>query len=263
MEAARKCSADLGETFASTTCVDAVLQPGNKQLVIALGDDACARARLGATTPDLASSACEMARAKAERAAWIQIETAAEKSTQPNLDLDQLVPGLPKSVAGGSSSGNAAPLSGAQSGLPAPTATTEYLDARFSFRDIPFESPPSRDMRLVEDRGDAKVYVRDSESMTIGNGKLSSVIYQFWKYKLERVTLKTDGDSNNQAMLQVFETTYGPGYRPGGSFSKRLWQGHRASAVYEEDPKSDSAVASVWSNELKQEEEHESANAQH
>jgi len=263
MEAAQQCSADLGETFASTACIYAVQQPGNKQLVIALGDHACVRARMDATTPDLATSACEMARAKAERAAWLRIETAAEKGTQPNLDIDQLVPGLPKSAAGASSSDNAAKPAGEKSALPIPPATTEYLDARFSFRDVPFESPPNRDMRLVEDRGDAKVYVRDIESMAIGDGKLSSVAYQFWKYKLARVMLKTDGASNNQAMLQVFQTTYGPGYKPTPSSSKRLWQGHRASALYEEDQKSDSATASIWSNELKQEEERESAKAQH
>lgn len=232
-------------------------------MVIALGDHACALARLDATTPDLANSACEMARAKAERAAWLQIETAAEKGTQPNLDLEQLVPSLPKGVAGASASGNTVALSGSKSVLPIPTATTDYLDARFSFRDVPFESPPNRDMRLVEDRGDAKVYVRDTESMAIGDGKLSSVIFQFWKYKLEVVTLRTNGVSNNQAMLRVFQATYGPGYRPNGSLSKRQWQGQRASALYEEDPKTDSAFASVWSNELRLEEDAERARTQH
>jgi hypothetical protein len=99
--------------------------------------------------------------------------------------------------------------------------------------------------------------------MTIGDGKLSSVNYQFWRYKLERVTLNTDGVSNSQAMLRVFQKTYGRGYQPGSSLVKWLWQGHRASGEYEESPKSGSATASIWSNELKQEEERGSARAQH
>lgn len=128
---ADKCNADLGTTWASRSCLNALQEPGNQAIVAALGNGACARAKLSTSDAAVGNAACEEARAKAEKAAWVAIERAASAGTQPNLVLDDLVPGLPKAPpetttlgktgAGGMSGIASAPL------VPKPAAPPQTL----------------------------------------------------------------------------------------------------------------------------------------
>ncbi len=94
-----QCDADLGTSWAGNACVNAVQESSNRALVKALGDKACARARLGVSDAALAAASCEEARAKAEKAAWVEIEKGATNGQQPNLTLDHLVPREPPNSA--------------------------------------------------------------------------------------------------------------------------------------------------------------------
>jgi hypothetical protein len=76
--------------------MDAVHDSSNQVLVAAIGDEACARAKLGTSDVMVGDAACEQARAKSEKAAWVEIERSASAGTQPTLVLDDLLPGLPK-----------------------------------------------------------------------------------------------------------------------------------------------------------------------
>jgi hypothetical protein len=64
-----------------------------------MADEACARAELRFSDPAVATAACEEARAKVDKAAWIEIERAAKDGRQPDLVLDDLMPGLPTARA--------------------------------------------------------------------------------------------------------------------------------------------------------------------
>jgi hypothetical protein len=94
--AANKCNIDLGTTWASTACMNAVQDVNIQALVKALGNEGCARARFGVRDATLAAALCEEARAKVEQAAWVQIEKAAESGQRPKIALDDLMPGLPQ-----------------------------------------------------------------------------------------------------------------------------------------------------------------------
>jgi len=129
LDAANKCNADLGTRWAGGACMSAVQDPSNQALVNALADQACARARLTSSDPGVNEASCEAARAKTQKAAWIEIETAAKAGQQPNLTLDSLVPGLPKapppaltaiggSTSFGTSTSSAPPISSAAPNLP-------------------------------------------------------------------------------------------------------------------------------------------------
>jgi hypothetical protein len=95
-EAAQKCNHDLGTSWASSSCKAAVQDSSNQALVGALGEEACARAKLGTSDVAVADAACGQARAQSEKAAWLEIERSASPGTQPRLVLDDLLPGLPK-----------------------------------------------------------------------------------------------------------------------------------------------------------------------
>jgi hypothetical protein len=95
-EAAHECVRDLGTLWSLPSCMDAVYDPSNQTLVTAIGDEACARAKLGTSDVAVGDAACKQARAKSEKAAWIEIERAASAGTQPRLALDDLLPALPK-----------------------------------------------------------------------------------------------------------------------------------------------------------------------
>jgi len=75
--------------------MDAVQDPTNHALVTSIADEACARAKLSFSDSAVASAECEEARVKAGKAAWTEIERAAKEGRQPNLVLDDLMPGLP------------------------------------------------------------------------------------------------------------------------------------------------------------------------
>jgi hypothetical protein len=79
--------------------MDALQDPTNQALVTSITDEACARAKLSFSDSAVASAECEEARVKAGKAAWIEIERAAKDGRQPNLVLDDLMPGLPTARA--------------------------------------------------------------------------------------------------------------------------------------------------------------------
>jgi hypothetical protein len=146
VQAAGRCQSDLNVSWAPSSCMNAIQDPSNRSVVSALGDEACARARLGTSDSAVGDAQCEVARAKAEKAAWLAIERAASAGTQPELVLDHLVPDLPKTPAPIASTANAK-VAPANSTLPAPasppaSATTEIIPQTDGAQPKP--SPASR-----------------------------------------------------------------------------------------------------------------------
>ncbi len=137
MRAADKCNADLGTRWAGNACMDAVQDPTNQALVTSIADEACARAKLGFSDSAVASAACEEAHVKAEKAAWIEIERAAKDGRQPNLVIDDLMPGLPTGRAA------TAPDALAQSNKDETEATVARNDGSNRPSDPPSASPAS------------------------------------------------------------------------------------------------------------------------
>lgn len=112
--------------------------------------------------------------------------------------------------------------------------TVYYLDARYGFRNLNFEqsidSCPG--MKLVEEDGDSKYYVRVDEDLRLGNAELKTITYGFYKGKLESVRVKVEGSLNSRALLQVLQEAYGVGEPSDEYKDKYFWFGKRVWADY-------------------------------
>jgi hypothetical protein len=118
---------------------------------------------------------------------------------------------------------------------PAPSSLTS-LDFKNGFRDVTFGDPPTSDMVLKEDAGDAKYYIRPHDDLSLGGAPLQSIAYGYYKGRCTWLVLATKGFVNSRAMLEVMRQTYGPGSQGQGhpSLQQVVWFGSRASGTYAE-----------------------------
>ena len=73
------------------------------------------------------------------------------------------------------------------------------------------------------DLAEVTEYVRQQDSLQIGDAALTSAVYAFWRDQLYTVTLWTQGAENYKALLsRVFEQ-FGEGIQPDRSNQKYLW----------------------------------------
>jgi hypothetical protein len=119
---------------------------------------------------------------------------------------------------------------------PAPGLLT-YLDFKNGFRDVTFGDPPTSDMVLKEDAGDAKYYTRPHDDLSLGGAQLQSIAYGFYKSRCHWLVLETKGLVNSRAMLEVVRQTYGPGDQGQGNpyLQQVVWFGSRVSGTYSEN----------------------------
>jgi hypothetical protein len=125
---------------------------------------------------------------------------------------------------------------------PAP-GTLSNLDAKNGFRDLTFGQPPTPEMRLEEDAGDTKSYVRATDDLTIGGAQLHYIHYHFYKNRLEAVFIRTKGYVNSVAIVEVLHQAYGKGNQPNQFMEKYSWQGTRVFVGYDRKMISDETVA--------------------
>lgn len=89
------------------------------------------------------------------------------------------------------------------------------LDAKNGFRDVKFgasiKSYPG--MTLAEDDyplATTKTYVRKADKLRIGDVKISTIFYRFFKGHLSDVSFILNGKKESDELLKAFEYLYGP-----------------------------------------------------
>ena len=135
---------------------------------------------------------------------------------------------------------------------PVPMGSIAYLDARNGFRDVTFGSSVSKypGMVLVERDGDMKVYKRPKDDLTLGEGRLQSILYFFYKDQLSEVMLETVGLVNSRAALAVLSHAYGPGGQANQFLETYVWPGQRVGLLYDENPITKDAIMTFRNHEL-------------
>jgi hypothetical protein len=111
------------------------------------------------------------------------------------------------------------------------------LDFKNGFRDVTFGDPPTSDMVLKEDAGDAKYYIRPRDDLSLDGAQLQSIAYGYYKGRCKWLVLATKGLVNSHAILEVVRQTYGPGYQGQGNpyIQQFVWFGRRVSGSYSEN----------------------------
>lgn len=135
------------------------------------------------------------------------------------------------------------------------------LDAKNGFRDLKFEQAPPKGMKLLEDDGDTKYYIRPADNLRIGAATAHRIICGFDKGRFFTVLIQTKGLSNSRALLDVFRQAYGatgtsphsPGFQTNQFLETYLWSGERVTARYDESPITKDANAFISSAQIDQE----------
>jgi hypothetical protein len=119
---------------------------------------------------------------------------------------------------------------------PAPGSLT-YLDFQNGFRDVTFGDPPTSDMVLQDDAGDAKYYRRPHDDLSLAGAQLQSIAYGYYQGRCKWLVLATKGRVHSRAMLEVVRQTYGPGDPGQGNpyLHQVAWFGSRVSGTYAEN----------------------------
>jgi hypothetical protein len=108
--------------------------------------------------------------------------------------------------------------------LTARTQSITRLDAANGFRGLAFGAPLTEALHLkvVQDKGDEKIYERTDEQLRVGNFTAARIHYKFFRGQFAAVTIIVKGAADAQKVRPTFEALYGPG-RVEGFGCK--WQG--------------------------------------
>lgn len=108
--------------------------------------------------------------------------------------------------------------------LPAPAQSITRLDLANGFRGLTFGSPLTEALHLkvVQDKGDEKIYERLDEQLRVGSFTAARIHYKFFRGQFAAVTIIVKGTADAQKVRPAFESLYGPGRLEGFSCK---WQG--------------------------------------
>ncbi|MBD2717027.1 hypothetical protein KBK19_18420 [Microvirga sp. STR05] len=98
------------------------------------------------------------------------------------------------------------------------------LDLANGFRGLTFGSPLTEalNLKLVQDKGDEKIYERLGEQLHVGSFTAARIHYKFFRGQFAAVTIIVKGATDAQKVRPTFESLYGPGHLEGFSCK---WQG--------------------------------------
>lgn len=142
--------------------------------------------------------------------------------------------------------------------------TLRYLDYKYGFRNLKFETPIDSIKNVIV-IGDTIKGNKASKNMTyckisdevlsIGDYDLKSVIYGFYKNKLDYVRIDTKGLINSRGVLEVLKKLYGNGDKPNEYIEEYLWSGAKVSLMYSENTINNNATIVFFCKKLDRQQE--------
>ncbi|QNH60669.1 hypothetical protein [Hymenobacter sediminicola] len=108
--------------------------------------------------------------------------------------------------------------------LTAHAQSVTRLDVSNGFRGLRFGSPLTEalHLRLIQDKGDEKIYDRTDEELRVGSFTAARIHYKFFRGQFATVTIIVKGAADAQKVRPTFEALYGPARLEGFSCK---WQG--------------------------------------
>lgn len=80
-------------------------------------------------------------------------------------------------------------------------------------------------MRLIAAEGDMKFYEKQNENLTIGNAKVSKIVYGFYKDSFYSLFIYYDGIINFSKLKDIYVEKYGEAYHPNEYINRFSWSG--------------------------------------
>ncbi len=123
-----------------------------------------------------------------------------------------------------------------------PKGTVSYLDYKYGFRDAKFEMPideftemvPTSDSSHSSNKRE-QFYHRTSDIKSIGEYQINDILYIFYHGKLMTIMIETKGYSNSRGILAMLQDMYGNGFKDNEYIEEYLWEGAKATVLYDEN----------------------------
>lgn len=112
------------------------------------------------------------------------------------------------------------------------------LDEKNGFREVKFntgiKSIPNLQF-IGNGEPNIKFYKKTNEILMIGDYKLKSITYVFYKEILCGIIIETEGYSNSRGILDLIKSLYGDGYQSNEYIEQYYWFGDIVTLSYEEN----------------------------
>jgi len=128
--------------------------------------------------------------------------------------------------------------------------STGYLDALDGFRSIKFGTPFSefKGLKLDQDHGKLKLYVKENEDLSLGLAQLTTIVYHFFDGKFYGVSLHSTDMSDTRTLAAIANTAFGAGDKLDDL--NTIWQGETAWAQFSENPATSEGTLFIGDGEL-------------
>jgi hypothetical protein len=183
--------------------------------------------------------------------------------------LERLIEASKKKKADASKKEAAA--SNSSPGVPAAPKSTPKSKApegqpgafRPGFRDVRWGDPPAGDMTLLKTDGNETLYMRSSDTMRIGEGRLSGINYQYWRGRCAGVFLQIAPGSLDR-VVEALTQQYGKPAVPRDGKPKFYWLSlgfadQSTQAMVDGDPERKAGTVVIFSKTIADEKKAEAA----
>jgi len=122
------------------------------------------------------------------------------------------------------------------------------------FRDVRWGDPPVQGMAVLKQDGHECLYMRSSDSLRLGDGRLTGINYKFWRGKLHGVVLQIAPGSLRDAMNAV-QKVYGKPTQPNPLKQRYYWMSlgegaDTTQAMFDVEPTRQSGTLIIFSKVL-------------
>jgi hypothetical protein len=121
------------------------------------------------------------------------------------------------------------------------------LDREYGFRGIMLESKLSsfNNMKLIQDEGNTKYYIRSTDELNINGIEVYSIKYCFYKNKLMMISITTNGLNNSQGLLDILQDQYGES--PKSKSGSYFIMGEKVKLSFAKNPNTQEAKLKIMS----------------
>lgn len=95
------------------------------------------------------------------------------------------------------------------------------------------------------------------ESLFIGAGTVTKIVYGFYKGQLDSVQIRTKGLINSNAVRQTFEAAYGFPDQPNQFLKYYFWSGEKVVLTFDQNPVTDDALVVIRCNSIHEKKKHD------
>jgi hypothetical protein len=122
-----------------------------------------------------------------------------------------------------------------------PHSTLAFENEPKGFRAIEWWTHISKlpEMKLLDDKDNVRMYVREGDRLEIGEAKVEDIWYGFHRERFHKVTIPFISKHNYEALKKILFEAFGPGHPLGPEQVRFYWAGTRVNIDLNYDPQAE------------------------